>query len=202
MGHVWGEERIVVEEGRTLCENGGMIVHTCEVCGVTEAKTELAMGHDVKEWMEASAPTLTKGGEIYGACERCGKKVTKALPALNEKDYTYTVIKEKENCSDTDEVEYTYTVDENNSFTYKVTLSPSSHKLNGEEMPDDKTYDSQKYPDIKVPVNVDVRRRRRLGRVRLRRMRRIGQRPRQGRPYVRRIHFRQRGSRHLYHRGL
>ncbi|MBS5022384.1 MAG: hypothetical protein KH054_04455, partial [Firmicutes bacterium] len=155
LGHVWGEERIVVEEGRTLCENGGMIVHTCEVCGVTEAKTESAMGHDVKEWMEASAPTLTKGGEIYGACERCGKKVTKALPALNEKDYTYTVIKAKENCSDTGEVEYTYTVDENNSFTYKVTLSPSSHKLHGKEMPDDKTYDSQKYPDIKVPVNVD-----------------------------------------------
>lgn len=40
--------------------------------------------------------------------------------------------------------------------TKELSVPKTAHKLNGELMPDDKTYDSKKYPGIKVPANVDL----------------------------------------------
>ncbi len=130
LGHAFDEGHYVVEEGRTICEDGGMTVRVCERCGETAVETTEPVGHHSAAWEVTKTPTLTAPGTLKGICENCGSYVTHELPAFNETDYTYTVTAEKELCTDEGEAEYAVTVD-GQTFTFPVRLEAKNHVLNG-----------------------------------------------------------------------
>ena len=134
LGHDWSEEYYVVEDGRTICEDGGMYVRVCSRCDLVESKVTEPIGHRCEDWAVSTTPTAKNAGELKGSCENCGKQQTKTLPAFDSEEgkafYTYTVTQEKKYCTDEGKGTYSFEIDEQ-SFSFEVTIAPTQHTLNG-----------------------------------------------------------------------
>ena len=88
LDHVWKVGYTVAEEGKTICEDGGMIVDVCDVCHiVSEPRLSDPIGHNVATWNIAVTPTKTTPGEIRGVCSQCPKTVPVELPKLSDEHY-------------------------------------------------------------------------------------------------------------------
>ena len=86
LGHDWSEEYYVVEDGRTICEDGGMYVRVCSRCDLVESKVTEPIGHRCEDWAVSTTPTAKNAGELKGSCENCGKQQTKTLPAFDSEE--------------------------------------------------------------------------------------------------------------------
>ena len=160
-GHKY-KTHAVVEEGKTLCEHGGMTIDVCEECkhcNVESIKKIAATGHHSDKWDEITKPTLDSEGKISGLCNVCGQVKEMTLPKLNDKDYTRTTLIEKKVCGDTGKDKYSITFD-NDTFEYEVTIAASKHMLNGKEMNDldvdGKPFIIDNYKGIEFAGNAEV----------------------------------------------
>ena len=62
-------------------------------------------------------PTLTEAGIITGVCSKCGRTVRVEMPALNQTDYTYTVLVEP-TCAEDGVCRYNWKVAPYGNFTF------------------------------------------------------------------------------------
>ena len=136
LGHDWSDEHYVVEEGRTICEDGGMYVRVCSRCDLVDSRVTAAIGHRCEDWTVSTTPTAKNAGELTGTCENCGTQQKKTLPAFDSNEgkefYTYTVTQEKEFCTDEGKGTYSFEID-GQSFSFEVTIAGSEHTLNGKK---------------------------------------------------------------------
>ena len=137
-GHDVSEHFAVVEEGMTVCEDGGFLVKKCDVCGDTLGYTPVApTGHTV-EWSELVAPTDEREGSIKGTCTVCGEVETIVLPALTDAKYSYTA-GERQYCYQ--ERTDTYVIDvqfgdhrkQTETVTFNVTVAGEEHKIGADK---------------------------------------------------------------------
>lgn len=136
LGHDWSDEHYVVEDGRTICEDGGMYVRVCSRCDLVDSRVTAAIGHRCEDWAVSTTPTAKNAGELTGTCENCGTQQKKTLPAFDSNEgkefYTYTVTQEKEFCTDEGKGTYSFEID-GQSFSFEVTIAGSEHTLNGKK---------------------------------------------------------------------
>ena len=134
LGHDYGDEYFVVEEGRTICEDGGMSVRICSRCDKVEVTTTEPVGHHCANWRVSKAPTVNAAGELSGICDNCGQNQTKVLFSFNsdegKKFYSYKITQEKKFCTDESRAEYSFEID-GQTFRFEVTLEASEHILAG-----------------------------------------------------------------------
>ena len=136
LGHDWSDEHYVVEDGRTICEDGGMYVRVCSRCDLVDSRVTAAISHRCEDWAVSTTPTAKNAGELTGTCENCGTQQKKTLPAFDSNEgkefYTYTVTQEKEFCTDEGKGTYSFEID-GQSFSFEVTIAGSEHTLNGKK---------------------------------------------------------------------
>lgn len=145
LGHAWVTDKVVVEEGNTICEDGGQKVDYCTVCYAVTSYVTGPTGHDVAEWTKVDATKATTGS-LTGICETCGKTITVELPKLDKVAYAYAENVEVKSCASRKGVA-TYTIYVNakgelvnvetegyTAYVTEVALAPSAHTLNGELM--------------------------------------------------------------------
>ncbi len=79
--HKWDVGRVTTDP---TCEEDGIRLFTCLVCGETKEDAEPAVGHTMKQ-IEAQKPTYTEAGwEAYELCTECGHSTKVEIPALGE----------------------------------------------------------------------------------------------------------------------
>ena len=67
---------------KATCEDGGMNITRCKICGHFE-KAEYIEPAGHKNIKITKQPTCTENGERKGTCTECGKTVIEVIPALN-----------------------------------------------------------------------------------------------------------------------
>ena len=151
----------VVEEGKNVCEDGGMTVKVCSRCGdVTQPEVTEGIGHASSAWRVTTEPTVSTEGVLSGLCDNCGIIATVTLPKLNDKDYAYAVTTPKHSCGDVGKATYTYEKD-GQEFDFTVDIPATGHKLLREdgtvvEIDDTEVYSLTEYPEIKLAGNSDI----------------------------------------------
>lgn len=73
------EHEYVREERLPTCEENGVIIETCSICGYTVTEDIPALGHDYIKQMDV-ASTCTAAGFYKGKCSVCGDIVTETYP--------------------------------------------------------------------------------------------------------------------------
>ena len=143
LGHDYNVEPTwTVIPGVDPCTEGAMWVYLCaNGCGTGISEVGEPVGHDVTAWTSSDAgetvyesANFTKPAALTGECNRCGKPVTKELPAFaTEGAYTMTVATPAADCNDNEIVKYTYTAeDTEQTFSWLVKLPAVGHHLDGE----------------------------------------------------------------------
>ena len=143
LGHDYDVEPTwTVIPGVDPCTEGAMWVYLCaNGCGTGISEVGEPVGHDVTAWTSSDAgdtvyesANFTKPAALTGDCNRCGKDVTKELPAFaTEGAYTVTVATPAADCNDNEIVKYTYTAeDTEQTFSWLVKLPAVGHHLDGE----------------------------------------------------------------------
>ena len=107
------------------CTAAGSRTTVCADCGtqIGEAVTLPALGHSVTYSVQ-TAPTASAAGSLSGTCARCGQTVTVTLPALNDSDYSYSVV-HAASCAATGTGRYIWSA--NGGFSFDVTIPAGNH---------------------------------------------------------------------------
>ncbi len=69
--HQWTDWTVTTEP---TCTSGGMMMRSCPICGVGEAKDMEPLGHSYGDWRVTRQATCTSEGEKVRSCVRCGRE--------------------------------------------------------------------------------------------------------------------------------
>ncbi len=151
-GHGNYIDKLVVDEGKNLCEDGGQMLKVCEKClestdsrckdcdGMYKGATKIEPEYHAAttEWEFIKAPTLKESGKITGFCADCNlENAVITLPAFNEKDYEKQVIKLSD-CKNTGNTVFSITIN-TWSWTFDV-VTEKAHRYNDKEIDANKVY--------------------------------------------------------------
>ena len=109
-------------------ENGETVIENAETWKQGAGKLTELGEHVYGEWEKVTDPTATEKGEIKRVCAADESHVeTFELPALNETDYSYSVVTAS-TCLTAGVANYVYTKD-GTSLTYETALALANHTL-------------------------------------------------------------------------
>lgn len=70
---------VLTQTIQPTCEKDGKEIWKCDVCGKTQEKKLLKLGHKFASWIEESKPTCLKDGNSIRTCSVCGKVERKSI---------------------------------------------------------------------------------------------------------------------------
>lgn len=133
-GHKYDKHEVILESGKTICEDGAMTVDVCSVCGDTVSHWTEPTGHTLDlDYDHMKKPSATVAGSIAGTCSVCDNEITLELPVLTDEKYTKTDISERVNCTDLGKDKYSIVVnykDHDYSVEFEVAGVAGKHTLN------------------------------------------------------------------------
>ena len=131
-GHKFIEDYLIVEEGKTMCDDGGKIVSHCTVCLEKSYVTVEATGHTVAadgwDYDNVVDPGVSYPGFLIGRCVNCSKSdVVYELPALLnehfESNEAYILTTLAATCYEKGEIIYNYVdTDANVDYSFEITI--------------------------------------------------------------------------------
>lgn len=99
----------------------------CSVCGASEPKKH---EHSYSVWNVETEPTLTTKGKISRTCLECQNKEVNDLPALNKKDYDFSIISEA-TCVEKEVDRYIININ-GQQFTFDIETNFANHVYTGQ----------------------------------------------------------------------
>lgn len=122
----------IVEKDREICTDAEESTYTYTKDGQTFAFEWTESGyasHELGSWSVKTEPTLKTEGTIERGCSRDSFLETFILPAFNDVDYTVTVVKARQYCTDSEITQYVYTIDEQELKFQLGTNGRSAHEF-------------------------------------------------------------------------
>lgn len=156
---------LVVDKNANLCVDGAHEVFACATCfancpecveAIKDTREIAAEGHAWTNDWTVVEPTLTTAGSFSGYCEACGTNATIVLPALNDKDYNVSEVKEAACYSKgEDSYVFVYYGNEIAKCTFKVATEAAHMDKLGNAIDKNKVYNMQEFLLVDGELEVD-----------------------------------------------